>query len=227
MLKQICFLLLTFCVLFTAEVLIINILTKSTLKKFDKLMYDREYDNALKLLESSKKFGIQRYFKDQLLYLYFTTNQYDKFKYSKRNYGYIKPTSDLVKQKAEIEYKIINIIFLYLKDEINQANNEFIEVYEKYNNLEFSICSFGLYNLFSVSIIMNAYHAENYIKLKDLYNCLIQSTINTSIITIITYYMCRVYELENNTEAILKLIDENKIGSNHYSHYLDKWRINK
>lgn len=227
MLKEICFLLLTFCVIFSAQVLIINILAKSTLKKYEKLMFDKDYDNALILLELPKKFGLWRYLKNQYLYLYLTTNQYAKFKLFKRLYGYVKSTNDLIKQKAENEYKIINIIFLYLKDEIEQANNEFIELCERYHNLEYSLCFFGLYNLLLVSNMMNAFHADSYEKVKYLYNYLITSTINASILTIITYYMCRVYEAGNNTEAITKLIAENKIENNHYSHYLDKWRISQ
>ncbi len=227
MLKEICFLLLSFCVIFTAKSYIMNIFFKSVYKKYDNLMFNKDYDNAVKLLESSKKFGVLRYLKDHLLHLYFATNQYEKFKRAKPLYGYIKPLNDSLKQKSDIEYKILDTIFLYLKDDIEQADEEYIDLIQKHEDFEYKIRYYGLYNLFSILKLVNSFYANYYEQVKDLYNYLIPSTINTSILTIITYYMCRVYEAENNTEAILKLIDDNKIGNNHYSHYLDKWRISK
>ncbi|MEL7571059.1 MAG: hypothetical protein AAGU14_10955, partial [Eubacteriaceae bacterium] len=119
---------------------------------------------------------------------------------------------------------IIDIIFSYLNNEIQKADELYKQLTGNFENINSVVHRFGYYYIFLVAKFINAFNAANYVLAKELYGQLLPFAFNNSIKTIISYYICKIYEMEGNKERITEIINDKKIQDNYFSNYLDIWR---
>ncbi|MEL7570367.1 MAG: hypothetical protein AAGU14_07360 [Eubacteriaceae bacterium] len=218
----------TLLVLFAFYMFITAYIMTSGYKKYGKLMRNNEYAKAIDLLKKDKHKAIFRQGHDDVLsYLYFINNDYN---------NYIKAKEKSVKitiKKEEDSYlwnvnspQIIEIILMYLHEDINNANVEYEKLIQDNDELEKRsyFIHFGTWRMLKVLEMIYLYYNSNYDKAKLIYEYLSSYSKNNTVKTLASYYVCKIYETEGNREAIKSIIEDNEIKNNPYSVYLDKWR---
>lgn len=201
-------------------------------KQFIELIKNGDYKNAARLLEEDKKRII---FNDdhenEIIYLYFINNEYDNYIKTKKDY-----TPMDFEKKPEIYFKITNIfkiteiMYMYLHDEIDNAKAEYKKFIGKDNEIEKELyrIDYKTWVLFQILKIMYAYYNGNYNEAKKIYENIEYIALysyNTTIKTLTSYYICRIYGVEGNTDAINAILDDADIQNNPYGIYFDKWRV--
>ncbi|MEL7570735.1 MAG: hypothetical protein AAGU14_09270 [Eubacteriaceae bacterium] len=200
----------------------------TALKNYIKLVQNNEHKKALELLEKDKKrtiFGLEH--ESAIAYLYFITNNYEKYLTVKKEY-----TPMDFEKKPEIYFrttnlfKITEMIFMYLHEQVEDANMEYKRFIEKDNDIEKRLyyIDYKTWVLFQALKMIYLYNDEKYVESKRMYECISMYAYNHTVKALISYYMCRIYEIEGEMEAIKIILFDADIQNNPYRIYFDKWR---
>ncbi|NMC56121.1 MAG: hypothetical protein GYA50_02720 [Eubacteriaceae bacterium] len=197
--------------------------------EFNKLILYSEYRKLAIMLEQdedNKMFGKEQ---DRAkFYIYFISNNYDKYIKAKKIYIAMD-----YEKEPEIYFvisnllKITEMIFMYLHEEVDNAN----ELYEKYsqkiidNDKKLNEIDIKTWELLQVLKMIHEYNNGNLNEAKEMYKRISIYAYNNTVKTLISYYMCRIYEVEGNTEAIKHILIDTDIQNNPYGIYLNRWRV--
>lgn len=215
----------TVLIFIVLEQIIASRIRADIIGKYNEYIKNSDYVNAIKLLEEIK-YGLRKWEKNQLLvYLYFATNDYEKY----RDIIKFNPIDDFKGDANALLHEkysrqITEIIFMYLHDETDKANNAYEKLIKSDNDIEKTLYYINIRFLFHVLKMMYYYHNSNYAEAKRIYNYLLPFAQDSTIKTLISYYLCRIYEIEGNTEAINAIIMDTEIQNNSYIIYFNKWR---
>jgi len=204
----------------------LKIYAKST---FDELFLKNDYESLIRILEQDKDnatFGWEH--DNAIVYMYFINNNYDKYIKAVKSY-----TPMDFEKEPEIYLRIINLfkitelVFMYLNEEIDNANLEYQKYTEKNDDIEKKLFTLDhkTWELFQVLKMIYTYHNENYNEAEKVYKHISTFAYNKTVKTLISYYMCRIYEAEGNMNAIKDILIDTDIQNNPFGIYLEKWRV--
>ncbi|MEL7570366.1 MAG: hypothetical protein AAGU14_07355 [Eubacteriaceae bacterium] len=197
-------------------------------REFNKLILFSDYKKlaiALEQDEDNKMFGKEQ--DKAKFYIYFISNNYEKYIKAKKIYIAMD-----YEKEPQIYFvisnllKITEMIFMYLHEEVDNAN----ELYKKYseknkdNDKKLNEVDINTWELLQVLKMIHEYYSGNYNEAKEMYKRISMYAYNNTVKTLISYYICRIYEVEGKTEAIKDILIDKVIQSNPYGIYLDKWR---
>lgn len=198
------------------------------LKKYNKLIQDNEFVKAIEILQTDEGRMLFGWEHDNIIvYLYFISNDYNNYIKEKESY-----TPMDFEKKPEIYlrivylFKITGLIYMYLQDETEQANNAYMELIKKDDEVDKKLYNldYKTWELFQVLKMIYAYHSINYKEAKRMYECISTYAYNHTVKTLISYYMCKIYEIEEDTDSINAIINDPDIMHNPYGIYLEQWR---
>ncbi|NMC56120.1 MAG: hypothetical protein GYA50_02715 [Eubacteriaceae bacterium] len=218
----------TLLMLFAFMIFILAYIRTTGYKKYEKFMRNNEYAKAIDLLEQDKyKTIFMQGHHLNLAYLYFINNDYDNYIKAKEKSAHINIAKDDDSYLWIVNSsQIIEIILMYLHEDINGANVAYEKLIKDNDELEKKsyFIHFGTWRLLKVLEMIYLYYNSNYDKAKLIYEYISSYTKNNTVRTLVSYYACKIYEIEGNYEAIKAIIADIDIQNNPYGIYLDKWR---
>jgi len=217
----------TIFMIFVFWMLIRVYLLSGVIKECHALIKNKEYLKALEIFENNKlKMIFGRMCYAEMVYLYFINNDYEKYINAKE-----KCLTKSMKKNPDKYFsitqllKITEVIFMYMHEDIKSANTAYKELITDSEGTDKDLYykDNTVWILFQVSKMMYFYNTNNHNEAKWIYECISTYAYNITIKTLISYYMCKIYETEGNYEAINSVISHIDIQNNPYGVYFDKW----
>lgn len=214
-------------VYFVLDKIVLTKIVTSSYKKLNLYFEERDYAKTATYLLMKKNLpGMKEW--DRSYYLswcYFGLNDLKWFEHYRQEYYDMRiPDSQ---QRLEREPQMIEfwyVVLLYLHGEVKKAEELYKKLTEDKDGLENRAKGGGYLVLVLVAQMAYSYHKTDDEDVKEQYIFVKRFACGSEIKAIAAYYMCLIYEKENNKEDINKLMAEITQEQNYYWQLFDKWR---
>ncbi len=196
-------------------------------KRTQELKRTLDTDNFEKIIEQVKK--SQRGDKDQsvsfaLARSYFYTNEPEAFFLQKKNFLALAAREKTPATKQGIfQLELMEIVLLYVEENLSKADGLWkkFSLHEKQTHR--MAAENNVVDLYLMCKMIHAFYLNEYETVKEIYATLKEIVFEVNKKTIITHYLCRVYESENKKADIAMLIKQISAGDNYYWDLIDRW----
>lgn len=196
-------------------------------KRTQELKRTLDTDNFEKIIEQVKK--SQRGDKDQsvsfaLARSYFYTNEPEAFFSQKKNFLTLAAREKTSATKQGIfQLELMEIVLLYVEENLSKADSLWkkFSLHEKQTHR--MAAENNVVDLYLMCKMIHAFYLKEYETVKEIYATLKEIVFEINKKTIITHYLCRVYESENKKADIAMLIKQISAGDNYYWDLIDRW----
>lgn len=215
-------LILSLMIVYFTAMIIYYVLFSIKNNRIVEMFAERKYDDIIQFTIRNKQFFRPAYYQYVLALTYFTIDDKSSFKELKSVMIDYNRGQKLV---FCITVNLLWVAVLYMQKYIEEADKLFDNEERRISLLSPQKRIF-VEHVFDMAKMVHSYYIDDYARAEGVYQKE-ENIMNNSIWAVLNYYMCKIYDKNNEREKIshiVELVNKRLIENNYYS-YFDEWRF--